>query len=77
MRRHGPTRSLLPLRIRLASWLIQNGIPEESFVDLYFNGEPHIHTSIYLQLRPDGEKIYGVLNSSHARWPIEYARATA
>lgn len=55
------------------SWLIQNGIPEESFVDLYFNGEPHIHTSIYLQLRPDGEKIYGVLNSSHARWPIEYA----
>lgn len=53
-------------------WLLANGIPDESFVDLYFNGEENIHTSIYLLRKPIGEGQFGVLNSTHARWPIHY-----
>jgi AAA ATPase containing von Willebrand factor type A (vWA) domain len=52
-------------------WLMSNGTPDESFVDLYFNGEGNIHTSIYL-LMHDGEKTFGVLNSKHCRWPFYY-----
>jgi hypothetical protein len=52
-------------------WLTDSGTPDESFVDLYFNGESHIHTSIYL-LMENGEKTFGVLNSTHARWPFFY-----
>jgi hypothetical protein len=52
-------------------WLLTNGTPDESFVDLYFNGEPNIHSSIYL-LTKNGQNGFGVLNSSHAKWPFEY-----
>lgn len=54
-------------------WLTDNGTPDESFVDLYFNGEPNIHTSIYLMSDPeDAGNTFGILNSTHAKWPMHY-----
>lgn len=54
-------------------WLTGNGTPDESFVDLYFNGEPNIHTSIYLMSDPeDAGNTFGILNSTHAKWPMHY-----
>lgn len=55
-------------------WLLEHGTPEESFVDIYFNGEQGIHTSVYYLKARQGsqEPLFGLANSSHARWPIEY-----
>ena len=58
-------------------WLLEHGTPEQSFVDLYLNGDKMIHTSIYyLRARKGGqEPVFGIANSSHARWPVDYVGA--
>lgn len=56
------------------AWLLENGKAHESFVDLYFNGESVIHTSVYyLEAGWGGvPPLFGIANSSKARWPVEY-----
>jgi hypothetical protein len=47
-------------------------MPGQSFVDLYFNGDEFIHSSVYYWGGTREKPVYGIHNTTHARWPVEY-----
>lgn len=57
------------------TWLKDFGEPGESYCDLFFNGDPEPHSSIFFQGQMDGwpyVPVFGIWNRHNAPWPISY-----
>jgi len=55
-----------------AEHVLQNGIPNESYCEIFFNGESEPHYRVFL-LPPDhGQTMFGIFMTKAARWDVSY-----